>query len=295
MIAGRSYLAGAGASNTAVLAFGGSISPVNTACTETYNGTAWSAGGAMIAGRYLLAGAGTTTSALAFGGRDVNCITVACTEAYNGSSWSAGSALSVVRYQLAGSGASNTAVLAFGGNNGSILSCTEAYNGTSWSAGSALINARKSLAGAGTNTAALAFGGYNPPTTVACTEAYNSSTTLTKSFDYSSTTGITTVSQLIETSAQRYKQNVQQLTSQLSKINQLKPVEFDWKSNQKHDIGFIAEEVQEVYPELVNINEQGEVEGLSYSKMISALVKGMQEQQEQIKNLTQEINNLKNK
>ena len=75
----------------------------------------------------------------------------------------------------------------------------------------------------------------------------------------------------------------------------MKPVEFDWKSNQKHDIGFIAEEVQEVYPELVNVNEQGEVEGLSYSKMISALVKGMQEQQEQIKNLTQEINNLKNK
>jgi hypothetical protein len=53
--------------------------------------------------------------------------------------------------------------------------------------------------------------------------------------------------------------------------------------------------VQEVYPEVVNTNEQGEVEGLSYSKMVAALVKGMQEQQAQISALITEINNLKNK
>jgi hypothetical protein len=38
-------------------------------CTESYNGSAWTAGGALGAGRYSLAGAGTNTAALAFGGQ----------------------------------------------------------------------------------------------------------------------------------------------------------------------------------------------------------------------------------
>jgi hypothetical protein len=85
------------------------------------------------------------------------------------------------------------------------------------------------------------------------------------------------------------------LNSQLDKINQLKPVEFDWKNSRKHDIGFIAEDVANVYPEVVNKNEAGEVEGLSYSKMVAALVKAIQEQQQQIAELSKKVNDLTNK
>ena len=300
MITNRFCLAGAGASNTAALAFGGLFGGVSYACTETYNGSTWSAGGALSTARYSLAGAGTNTAALAFGGSSP---VRACTETYNGTSWSAGGALITARSDLAGAG-TNTAALAFGGGgNGPIISCTEAYNGTSWSAGGALITARYQLAGAGTNTAALAFGGATPIAAVTCTETYTTgSTTVTKTFDYSNTTGNTTISCLVETSAQRYKNNIQALTSQLEKVSKLKPVSFDWKSNQKHDIGFIAEQVQEVYPEIVNTNEQGEVEGLSYSKLSAAFAGAIQEQQvqleqqqAQIQALITEINNLKNK
>jgi hypothetical protein len=73
----------------------------------------------------------------------------------------------------------------------------------------------------------------------------------------------------------------------------LQPVEFDWKSNNKHDIGFVAESVRDVYPTLVSLNKEGEVEGMSYSKLVSALVKSIQEQQEQINELVGEINKLK--
>jgi hypothetical protein len=85
------------------------------------------------------------------------------------------------------------------------------------------------------------------------------------------------------------------MDSQLSKVMQLRPVEFDWKSNQKHDIGFVAESVNEIYPNLISTNESGEIEGMNYSKLVSALVKGMQEQQEQINSLYVEIDKLKNK
>ena len=78
MITARCGLAGAG-TNTAALAFGGS-SPTVRACTETYNGSTWSSGGALSTARYSLAGAGTNTAALAFGGRTPSL--VACTETY---------------------------------------------------------------------------------------------------------------------------------------------------------------------------------------------------------------------
>ena len=301
MITARRLLTGAGLS-TAALAFGGTT-PALVTCTETYNGTAWSAGGALASARYSAGGAGTNTAALTFGGFGTVPATGArsCTETYNGTAWSAGGALITARYGPAGAG-TNTAGLAFGGVSfpaPTTLACSEIYNGSSWSTGGAMNRSRTQLAGDGaSNTAAFAASGQvNLGTSTTCTEVYCAGpvSASIQTFNYSNTTGVTTVSSLIETSAHRYKHNVQQLSSQLYKINQLNPVEFDWKLNEKHDIGFIAEEVQEIYPELVNTNDNGEVEGLSYSKMISALVKGMQEQQQQLNSLIQEINNLKNK
>jgi hypothetical protein len=286
LITGRAFLAGAGEQN-AGLAFGGGPSP-GVSCTEEYDGSSWTAGGAMITGKLGLAGAGTQNAGLAFGGFP----TLSCTEEYNGSTWSSGGALSTARYSSAGAGTQN-AGLAFGGCSPSVITCTEEYDGTSWSAGGALITGRYGLAGAGTQSAGLAFGGCSPAT-VSCTEEYTgASLVLTKTFDYSSTTGETTVSCLIETSAERYKSNIQPLGSQLSNIMNLQPVEFDWKSNNKHDIGFVADSVKEVYPNLVSTNAQGEVEGMNYSKLVSALVKSIQEQQIQINTLTTEVEKLK--
>jgi len=106
------------------------------------------------------------------------------------------------------------------------------------------------------------------------------------------TSGCTTTLCLIETSAQRYKENIVPMKSQISKVLQLQPVEFDWISNKKHDIGFIADSVEKVYPNLVAKNSDGEIEGMSYTKLVSVIVKGMQEQQEQINSLKDEINSL---
>jgi len=144
-------------------------------CTEEYDGSSWTAGGALITGRYRLAGAGTQNAGLAFGGYSPSR---SCTEEYNGTSWSAGGALITARRSLAGAGEQNAA-LAFGGLiPPSGVSCTEEYNGTSWSAGGALITARQLLAGAGEQNAALAFGGLVSPSVLSCTEEYNFSRTL---------------------------------------------------------------------------------------------------------------------
>lgn len=116
-------------------------------------------------------------------------------------------------------------------------------------------------------------------------------TAITGSATISSTLTATT---LVETSAIRYKENIQNLES-FDNIYKLRPVSFDWKSTNNPDIGFIAEEVNELFPLLVESNKDGVIEGVKYSKMVTVIVKTLQNQQQQIEELKQEINTLKNK
>jgi cell division septum initiation protein DivIVA len=56
--------------------------------------------------------------------------------------------------------------------------------------------------------------------------------------------------------------------------------------------GLIAQEVQEVLPEVVKTREDGFL-ALDYSKMVGLLVEAIKEQQQQIHNLTLQIEELK--
>lgn len=91
---------------------------------------------------------------------------------------------------------------------------------------------------------------------------------------------------ITETSALRYKENVQDFEDH-SKVMQLRPVTFDWKKDKKHDIGLIAEEVAELYPELVET--VGGLTGIKYSKLTALLIKTVQEQNARIEKLENQI------
>ena len=94
--------------------------------------------------------------------------------------------------------------------------------------------------------------------------------------------GTTRTVSLVETSAKKHKECVEPLQDQLDNIKKLEPIEFQWKKDKVKDIGFIAEEVEKIYPNLIAYEEDGEIHGLQYSKLTSILVKAVQEQQEQI-------------
>ena len=108
------------------------------------------------------------------------------------------------------------------------------------------------------------------------------------------TGNVTVEGALTETSARRFKDNIKTLDKQISNISKLNPVTFDWKKDGKSDIGFIAEEVKEVYPNLVS-EENGEIKGVQYTKLTAILVKALQDQQKQIDELKEEIFILKKK
>lgn len=99
-----------------------------------------------------------------------------------------------------------------------------------------------------------------------------------------SVTGNVTATALTETSALRFKENIQEDIDS-SIIDKLRPVSYDWKENKEKDYGFIAEEVSELDSTLTTENEDGEMLGIKYTKLIPFLVKKIQEQEERIKQL----------
>jgi hypothetical protein len=63
-------------------------------------------------------------------------------------------------------------------------------------------------------------------------------------------------------SDKRLKENIKPIESALDKVSKLQGVTFDWKKSDsildiKEDVGFIAQDVQKVIPELVRENEDG--------------------------------------
>ena len=96
-------------------------------------------------------------------------------------------------------------------------------------------------------------------------------------------------------SDQRLKENVRDLDTGLAEILALRPRRFDWKENQgdgsKNTPGFIAQEVEQVMPEIVvpwNVTgtDKDDHKGLATGNLIPTLVKAIQE-------LSAELNELK--
>jgi trimeric autotransporter adhesin len=81
-------------------------------------------------------------------------------------------------------------------------------------------------------------------------------------------------------SDRRLKENIVDLPSQLSNIMALRPVEFDFKgyeNGEGHQIGFIAQEVQEIYPDSVGEGADGMLTLSDMNKNDARLIKCIQE------------------
>ena len=98
------------------------------------------------------------------------------------------------------------------------------------------------------------------------------------------------------TSSLRYKVNISSMED-VSWLYQLRPVNFVYKSDnsQTKQYGLIAEEVEDVNPSFVSYNDDGEVETVSYSQLVTPMLKALQEQQQLIQELRARIDVLENK
>ena len=90
-------------------------------------------------------------------------------------------------------------------------------------------------------------------------------------------------------SDKRLKDNIKNIANPLEKLNKLNGIEFDWNDKQDlykgHDIGVIAQEVEEVLPEIVDTREDGDHKAVKYDRMVALLIEAVKEQQVQINEL----------
>ena len=117
----------------------------------------------------------------------------------------------------------------------------------------------------------------------------NSSGTLSGSIEHTGSTAVT----YNTSSDYRLKENIKPLENGLDRLNNLKPVKFDWKEDGTSSEGFIAHEVQEIFADAVSGKKDAEMmQGMDYGRITPLLVKAIQEQQEQIEQLKTEIEKL---
>ncbi|HCY00278.1 MAG TPA: hypothetical protein DG754_09090, partial [Bacteroidales bacterium] len=93
------------------------------------------------------------------------------------------------------------------------------------------------------------------------------------------------------TSDVRLKENISTLSGSLAKVMTLRGVNFTWKSEPSmgNRVGFIAQEVEKVVPELVFTNSEDGYMGVNYAEMTAVLVEAVKEQQKEIEILKAEI------
>ena len=102
-------------------------------------------------------------------------------------------------------------------------------------------------------------------------------------------TGTVTATTLTQTSDKRLKKDINTLENSLSNTLKLRGTSYYWKDqnkSQKRQIGVIAQEVEEVYPEFVHTDEKG-MKAVNYAQMTAVLI-------EAIKELNQKIVHLEN-
>jgi hypothetical protein len=92
-------------------------------------------------------------------------------------------------------------------------------------------------------------------------------------------------------SDERLKENIVDLPTQLENICSLRPVEFDYKAG-GHQIGFIAQEMQSVYPDVVGSGSDDMLTITGWSKTEARLVKALQEAVQKIEALEARITSL---
>jgi hypothetical protein len=96
------------------------------------------------------------------------------------------------------------------------------------------------------------------------------------------------------------KDNIRPIESAIFKVKQIRGVTFDWnekstelQQEKGHDVGLIAQEVEKVLPEIVQIRKDG-IKAIQYEKVVPLLVEAIKEQQVTIENLTKRIELLEN-
>jgi len=92
------------------------------------------------------------------------------------------------------------------------------------------------------------------------------------------------------TSDERLKHDIKKVENAADILSQIDGVKFKWNSNNKESLGVIAQQVENILPELVSSNQPDyEYKKVNYNGLIAVLVEAVKQQQIQINKLEEKI------
>ena len=103
-------------------------------------------------------------------------------------------------------------------------------------------------------------------------------------------TGAVNAGDVNTTSDRNLKGNIQVINDPLTLLDRISGVTFNWKDTEQPSVGLIAQEVEEIFPELVSENDRGKA--VNYNGIIGLLVECVKQQQREIEQLKNSISNL---
>ena len=91
----------------------------------------------------------------------------------------------------------------------------------------------------------------------------------------------------IQTSDQRLKTDISSLDNVMDKVMQMSPKSYRFKSDDagERQIGFLAQEIERIFPEIVDYDAENDRYALSYTDFSVVAIKAIQEQQKEIEAL----------
>ena len=98
--------------------------------------------------------------------------------------------------------------------------------------------------------------------------------------------GVITATDFNSASDLSLKTNIQSISNPIDKILQINGVTFNWRESNKPSVGIIAQEIEKVFPELVNGENPKTV---NYNGLIGLLIEAVKEQQTEINNLKDKL------
>lgn len=99
---------------------------------------------------------------------------------------------------------------------------------------------------------------------------------------------VITVANLNSTSDRNAKDNIQTIQDPLRVLNQLRGTSFNWKKDGKISYGVIAQELEQILPELVTTTEAGKA--VAYTPLIAFLIEAIKQQDKRLCELETLIN-----
>lgn len=99
----------------------------------------------------------------------------------------------------------------------------------------------------------------------------------------------------VQSSDLRLKSNIKNMGSVINRVEQLRPTTYFYNNDQtqRQTLGFVAQEVDKIFPELVYYSKADDLYGIDYAGFSIIAIKAIQEQQTLIENQQQQIDELK--